>query len=58
MAVKTYSDKKQYRFRLTRTIKLDGCRYGRSDIHEASGALLNRIIEQEGGDAIDTADAC
>ena len=44
-----------YLFRLLRSVKLDGGRYGRADEHRAQGSLLNRLAEQEGDDVIDTA---
>ena len=51
-----YEPETTYLFRLFKTVKLvQGGRFARSDEHEAKGALLNLIVNQEGEDAVDTA---
>ena len=51
-----YEPETIYTFRLFQTVKLrEGGRYARSDQHEAKGELLNKIVDQEGEDAVDTA---
>ena len=55
-ATQRYEPHTTYLFRLFKTVKLDqGGRYPRSDEHRAKGELLNKIVDQEGEDAIDTA---
>ena len=51
-----YEPETTYLFRLLKSVKLkEGGRYARSDEHTAKGELLNKIVDQEGEDAIDTA---
>jgi hypothetical protein len=51
----TYEPEIEYRFRLLKTVKTP-VRLSRADVHRAKGALLNRIVEMEGPDVIDTAE--
>jgi|GEM_PF-3099234 len=50
-----YEPDTTYLFRLLKSVKVEGGRYARSDEHRAKGELLNKIVDQEGEDAIDTA---
>lgn len=53
----SYQSDLQYDFTLNASVSVDGMRLSRMEKHTAKGALLNRIVEKEGADAIDTADA-
>lgn len=54
-ATPTFEPETTYRFRLLKTVKAP-VRLSRMDEHEGKGALLTRIVELEGADAIDTAE--
>lgn len=52
-----YEPDKTYTFVLMRKVRLSGMLLPVAARHEAKGAVLNAIIDQEGEDVIDTADA-
>ena len=52
----TYLKTKDYRFTLTKTVNVEGMRLSRTETHTAKGEILNKIEEQDGADAIDSAE--
>ena len=55
MAQQTYDPNKKYDLQVKRPLKVGSFKYLPRDKIEASGALINRIIEEHGADAIRSA---
>lgn len=52
-----YEDKAEYEVKLMRTVMFRGAKLLPLPTHDMSGKMLNALIEQEGGDVVDTAHA-
>lgn len=51
----TYEAGTIYDYTLMRSVRIEGAPLSRMDSHHADGAFLNKIVEQEGANAIATA---
>lgn len=55
-ASQPYEAETEYDFTLMKSVRIEGTRLSRMDNHSAKGAFLNKIVAQEGADAIATAE--
>lgn len=55
-SAKPYDEAKKYRLRVAYPARVGPFKYLPRDVHVATGALLNRLVTENGNDVIATAD--